>query len=130
MKKDEYKIWKKYIQRLFDRNDNIQSFEAINEIPENILFSFKNKHKKGLELFRLEKRKDDDGIYFKLDLPKETILSRLHDCERKIIVYKGKLKDNITKNILTPGGILVTPSCKEHELEALEDTTIYVKFTK
>lgn len=53
-----------------------------------------------------------------------------HDCEETILLYKGSLRDSLTKKILQRMQCLIIPKFTSHRIHALEDSIFYVEFKK
>lgn len=122
-----HKILEKFISN-FD--DELIKYESLEKLPYNIILPIIPEEPEKIETLKID-NKEDDTLTFRVNMKKDSEWSsHMHDCKETIVVYKGRLIDNIQKGEIKRGGYLIIPSYKKHSIKALEDSTFYVEFEK
>lgn len=129
------KIWRdseidKSIIKKFINDNDLITYDELNNLPYNTLISIIEDKPEDIQTLKLD-NKDDKSLTFRVSMKKGSKWSKhKHDCKETIVLYKGKLFDNVTSTSLNRGGYLFVPAYKLYSFEALEDSTFYVEFEK
>jgi hypothetical protein len=110
--------------------DALITFNELQQLPLDKLFSFVPSGAGKAEGLAIETG-EEDALTFRAIISKGTVFnSHKHDCIENIIIYKGKMVDLKTGNIIKRGKIEIFHVLKPHHLKALEDTICYIEFEK
>ncbi len=120
---------RKKVDKILDKfveNDTMVTFNELCEMPINETIDINE----GITCVRVHGDRQDQAT-FRVEMKRGRCWSRhRHNCNETIVMYKGKIKDDITGEELKKGGYLYIPAGNFHVIEALEDAIFYVEFQK
>lgn len=117
--------FKNFHNLVLNKENKILKFDdiALNPIGEKIYFN-------GIESTRIS-HPDPNKLLFHVYMPKNSMYERhYHDCREVITIIEGKIYDKDDLKITERLHSYLIDKGKPHTIVALEDTVMYVEFTK
>lgn len=117
------------VEKFRDDDNPLISFQQLSEIPLNEVQQLYPENPGSVEFLRIENNCED--LSFRVTMQTGTFWKHhYHDSIETIVVYKGRVHDNVSGKSAKRGGLMSFKEYKTHYITAEEESIFYVEFKK